>query len=94
MLYLRRRDSCITNPNRDDVPRNVGKAFGALCGIVGALSLVINKCVTRLTRIEVTTIARSNTWEILSLASRENLLPRNCRMNHNSRHRENTFKSA
>lgn len=52
VLYLRRCDSCITNPNRDDVPRNVGKAFGALCGIVGALSLVINKCVTRLTRIE------------------------------------------
>lgn len=53
-LYLRRRDSCITDPNRDDVPRNVGKAFGALCGIVGALSLVINKCVTRPARIEVT----------------------------------------
>jgi len=56
------------------MPRNVGKAFGALCRIVGALSLIINKCVTRLTRIEIT-IARFNTWEILSLAFSENLLP-------------------
>lgn len=56
------------------MPRNVGKAFGALCGIVRALSLVINKCMTRLTRIEVTTIARSNIWEILSFTFSKNSL--------------------
>jgi len=79
------------------MPRNVGKAFGALCRIVGALSLVINKCVTRLIRIEreITIIARFNTWEILSLAFSENSLPRDYYTNQNSRHCEKyTFKSV
>lgn len=46
------------------------KAFGALCGIVRALSLVVNNCATCLTHIDVIAIVFA-VYKIPSLVSSE-----------------------